>query len=46
LFTKNIFARVIPAAIFAVAAVCGPHFWAKTKLLRFPDIHGDRVAFT
>ncbi|PYS87207.1 MAG: hypothetical protein DMF70_00970, partial [Acidobacteria bacterium] len=43
LFTKNIFARVIPAAIFAV---CVTHTSAQTKLLRFPDIHGDRVAFT
>src|SRR5438094_824946 len=45
LFTKNIFARVIPAAIFAVL-LCVAHTSAQTKLLRFPDIHGDRVAFT
>ncbi len=45
MFTKNIFARVIPAAIFAVL-LCVTHTSAQTKLLRFPDIHGDRVAFT
>jgi tricorn protease len=45
LFTKNIFARVIPVAIFAVL-LCAAHTSAQTKLLRFPDIHGDRVAFT
>src|SRR5256885_4983060 len=30
-------------AFFVVAATC---VFAQTKLLRFPDIHGDRVAFT
>ena len=45
MFTKNIFARVIPVAIFAVL-LCAAHTSAQTKLLRFPDIHGDRVAFT
>src|SRR5260370_21207308 len=45
LFRKNIFARLIPAAIFAVLLLAA-NTSAQTKLLRFPDIHGDRVAFT
>ena len=36
-------ARFLPfAALAFVAAASAP---AQTKLLRFPDIHGDRVAF-
>jgi tricorn protease len=45
LFTKNIFARVIPAATLALLLLAA-NASAQTKLLRFPDIHGDRVAFT
>ena len=45
MFRKNIFARLIPAAIFAVLLLAA-NTSAQTKLLRFPDIHGDRVAFT
>ena len=45
MFTKNFYARLIPVAIFAVL-LCAAQASAQTKLLRFPDIHGDRVAFT
>ena len=44
MFKKNA-VRVLPALfiILSVSAVCAV---SQTKLLRFPDIHGDRVAFT
>ena len=45
MFRENMFARIIPAAIFAVLLLAASAS-AQTKLLRFPDIHGDRVAFT
>ncbi len=45
MFKKNFFGRIIPAAIFAVL-LSAANTSAQTKLLRFPDIHGDRVAFT
>ena len=43
MFKKTV--RILPALIMilSVAAVSAV---AQTKLLRFPDIHGDRVAFT
>src|SRR5260370_37917562 len=45
LFRKSMFARIVPAVIFAVLLLAA-NTSAQTKLLRFPDIHGDRVAFT
>jgi tricorn protease len=36
---------LVAAALLALAAGAAPAA-AQTKLLRFPDIHGDRVAFT
>jgi tricorn protease len=47
LFKRNVFARLLitatPVAFLLLA--CGSVF-AQTKLLRFPDIHGNRIAFT
>jgi tricorn protease len=45
LFTKNLFVRTLPLTIIALLAFAASAA-AQTKLLRFPDIHGDRVAFT
>ena len=45
MFKTNLFARVIPAGIFALLLFADDAA-AQTKLLRFPDLHGDRVAFT
>ena len=45
MFKTNLFARVIPAGIFALL-LFAVDAAAQTKLLRFPDLHGDRVAFT
>ncbi|HJZ82635.1 MAG TPA: S41 family peptidase [Pyrinomonadaceae bacterium] len=47
MFTQNRFARLslaLPAiTLFLLASTTAP---GQTKLLRFPDIYGDRVAFT
>ena len=47
MFTRNLYSRLFmwatAVAFFVVAATC---VFAQTKLLRFPDISGDRVAFT
>ena len=44
------FAPLRVLALSALGAVCAlvaaPPAAAQTKLLRFPDIHGDRVVFT
>lgn len=42
--TRNFFVRAI--ITIACALVIAASVAAQTKLLRFPDIHGDRVAFT
>ncbi len=42
--TRNFFVRAI--ITIACALVIAASVTAQTKLLRFPDIHGDRVAFT
>ena len=47
MLTRNLFTRLFVAALavpFVLLAVTTAK--AETKLLRFPDIHGDRVAFT
>ncbi|HEX2253467.1 MAG TPA: S41 family peptidase [Thermoanaerobaculia bacterium] len=39
--------RVLRAfVLFAAVALVAPAALAQTKLLRFPDVHGDRVVFT
>ena len=39
--------RSLHAALLAAAVVTAPGLAsAQTKLLRFPDIHGDKVVFT
>ena len=47
MFTRNLYSRLFmlatAVAFFVVAATC---VFSQTKLLRFPDISGDRVAFT
>ena len=44
---RNIFARLfITATAVAFLLFASSAVLAQTKLLRFPDIHGDRVAFT
>ena len=47
MFTRNLFSRLFmlatAVAFFVVAATSA---FAQTKLLRFPDVYGDRVAFT
>ncbi len=47
MFAKNLFARfVISATAVAFFVLATTTTFAQTKLLRFPDIYGDRVAFT
>jgi tricorn protease len=47
LFTRNLFSRpLMLVAAVAFFVVAGTSAFAQTKLLRFPDISGDRVAFT
>jgi tricorn protease len=47
LFKKNIFARLFgTATAVAFLLLASSTVFGQTKLLRFPDIHGDRVAFT
>ena len=47
MFTKTIFTRAWRFAIFlSFILVLSTAVSAQTRLLRFPDIHGDRVAFT
>jgi tricorn protease len=47
LLKSNVLFRVFrTASIVAVFLVLSTAAFAQTKLLRFPDIHGDRVAFT
>jgi len=47
LYTKNLCARLIVTCLSLLfVAVSATTVSAQTKLLRFPDIHGDRVAFT
>ncbi|HJZ68339.1 MAG TPA: peptidase S41, partial [Blastocatellia bacterium] len=38
--------RILHGALFAAALITPISAAAQTKLLRFPDIHGDRVVFT
>jgi tricorn protease len=45
LFTKNTFVRTLPLVAIVLLAMAASAA-AQTKLLRFPDIHEDRVAFT
>lgn len=40
--TKRLFCATVLAAILLISISAS----AQTKLLRFPDIHGDRVVFT
>jgi tricorn protease len=47
LFKRNIFTHLfVPATAVAFLLLAFSAVSAQTKLLRFPDIHGDRVAFT
>ena len=47
MFKSNVLFRLFRSAmIVAVFLVWSTATFAQTKLLRFPDIHGDRVAFT
>ena len=47
MFNRNLFARLSVAALPIVFLFLSPAAsFAQTKLLRFPDIYGDRVAFT
>ncbi len=46
MFTKHLFARVLMLATAVAFFVLTATASAETKLLRFPDIYGDRVAFT
>jgi tricorn protease len=47
LFKRNIFARLfVTATAVAFLLLASTAVFAQTKLLRFPDIHDDRVAFT
>jgi tricorn protease len=47
LFKRNIFARLlVTATAVAFLLLAASSVFAQTKLLRFPDIHGDRLAFT
>jgi tricorn protease len=44
LFTKDLFSRAL--LVTAITLFIASSASSQTKLLRFPDIHGDRVAFT
>jgi tricorn protease len=47
LFKRNIFARLfVTATAVAFLLLASTAVFAQTKLLRFPDVHSDRVAFT
>jgi tricorn protease len=47
LFTKNFFARLLVSGLtVSFILIASTVALGQTKLLRFPDIHGDRVAFT
>jgi tricorn protease len=46
LFKKAVFIHVVQIAILFGALLLSPTAYSQTKLLRFPDIHGDRVVFT
>jgi tricorn protease len=47
LFQRNVFARLLVlATAVAFLLLASSAVFAQTRLLRFPDIHGDRVAFT
>ncbi|MDX6574635.1 MAG: tricorn protease [Blastocatellia bacterium] len=47
MFQRNVFARLLVlATAVAFLLLASSAVFAQTKLLRFPDIHGDRVAFT
>ena len=47
MFKRNIFVRLfVRATAVAFLLLASTAVFTQTKLLRFPDIHGDRVAFT
>ena len=47
MFTKKFFARLLVSGLaVSFILVASTAALGQTKLLRFPDIHGDRVAFT
>ena len=46
MFKKDLFIHVSQIAILLGALLFSSAAYSQTKLLRFPDIHGDRVAFT
>jgi tricorn protease-like protein len=47
LFTTKFFARLLTSGLaVSFVLVASTAALGQTKLLRFPDIHGDRVAFT
>jgi tricorn protease len=43
---RRMLARSHSAAAVAIAVACAPYAMAQTKLLRFPDVHGEHVVFT
>ena len=46
MFTEKLPAFLRATALIAVAFICSTTTFSQTKLLRFPDIKGDRVVFT
>src|SRR3989304_8055159 len=46
LFRKELFALVRATLLVAVALLASTFTNAQTRLLRFPDIYGDKVVFT
>ena len=46
MFSKDLFVVIRVMALLAVALVISTAAYSQTKLLRFPDIRADRVAFT
>ena len=47
MLSRNLLARIlVTATTVAFLLLTSTTLFAQTKLLRFPDIHGDRVAFT
>ena len=47
MFTTKFFARLVTSGLaVSFVLIASTAALGQTKLLRFPDIHGDRVAFT
>lgn len=46
MFTRSLFSHAVRSVVFVALLLCASSVYSQTKLLRFPDISGDRVVFT